>query len=119
MDVGRWARESIILRGSRPIDPDEALEQRLSEQKDRDAQMSQGKDQRRDRGKEKQAVKKEEREGEVPRGSEAAQSDVFPESEGAGLSTYNDVPSGNGEQARSKEEDRYGFLYPISEAERH
>ena len=124
MDIGHWGRESIILRDAKPIDPDAELEKRISDRA-REVRMSHGgesgvagKDKRRDKGKGKKGRRDEEREEEATRGAEAAQNDLLP-SERAGLSTYNDIPSGNGERARSKEEDHYGFLYSISEADRH
>ena len=41
--------------------------------------------------------------------------------DGEPLSTYSDVPSGsaNGDQPRPKQEDHYGFLYSMSEQDKH
>ena len=133
MDIGQWGRQSIILRDARPIDPDEALEKRLTAGRGAGGlQLGEGvgKDRRKDKEKGKGKGKAKRKEGdsegernggqEVVRGAEAAQNDVSPSPmDGAGLSTYNDIPSGNGERVRVREEDHYGFLYSISEADRH
>ena len=129
MDVGDWGRQSIILRDARPIDPDLALEQRLSAKRGAvglQLGAGVGKDRRKDKGKGKGKGKEEGRAGErnggqeVVRGAEAAQNDVSASPmDGAGLSTYRDIPSENGERGRVREEDHYGFLYSISEADRH
>lgn len=127
MEFGHF-RQSIILKDAKRLDPDEQLEKRLSDRaRGSDMAQSDGKDKR--KGKDERRGKWEEEEAEVSRGAEAevwgaevevtgAHNDVS-SSEGAGLSMSNDVPSGNGERARSKEEDHYGFLYSISEADRH
>ena len=127
MELGHF-RESIILRGAKRIDPDEELEKRMSDVSRGGGATGGGgrggakeKDKKKEKGKGKGKGKKEGK-GES-RGAEAASglgphNDVS-SSEGAGLSTYNDIPSGNGERARPKEEDHYGFLYSISEADRH
>ena len=128
MDVGAWGRQSIILRDARPIDPDAALEKRLTAERGIGGlQLGEGvgKDRRRDKGKskgkrkEKEAASLERNGGDISRGAEAAHNDISPSSEEGGLSTYNDISSGNGKGARVREEDRYGFLYSISEADRH
>ena len=123
IEFGQWGRQSIILRDARPIDPDEAIEKRLSAERGLQLGAGVGKDRRKDKGKgKKKKREKEEEEGEregeeMARGAEAAQNDMSLEE--AGLSTYGDVPSGNGEGVRVREEDHYGFLYSISEADRH
>ncbi len=120
IEFGQWGRQSIILRDARPIDPDEAIEKRLSAERGLQLGAGVGKDRRKDKGKGKKKKREEEgeREGEeMARGAEAAQNDMSLEE--AGLSTYGDVPSGNGEGVRVREEDHYGFLYSISEADRH
>ena len=115
MDVGHWSRDSIIIRSTKALDPDEEIEKKISD-RERVAQLSRGgagKDKRREKGK----GKRKEKAGETSKGAEATQDDVSLSEEGE--STYNDIPSRNGEQARTKEEDHYGFLYSISEADRH
>lgn len=114
MDVGHWSRDSIIIRSAKSLDPDEEIEKKLLD-RERLAQQSRGgvgKDKRREKGKGKR------KESEASRGAEATQHDTSL-SEGADMSTYGDVPSRNGEQVKTKEEDHYGFLYSISEADRH
>ena len=125
MDVGHWGRQSVILRDARPIDPEAALEKRMTAERGLQLGEGVGKDRRKDKGKGKKGKWKEgvgegKRNGgeEVVRGAEAAQNDASP-MEGAGLSMHKDIPRGNGERVRVREEDHYGFLYSISEADRH
>ena len=122
MEFRRWERESIILKGTKRIDPDEQLERRLSDRRGVGVEASDGlwKDKRKEREKGKGKGKVGEKEGEAaaPRVSAAVGGDTHNDeaaSGGGGLSTYNDIPSGNGETARPKVEDHYGFLHSISE----
>lgn len=120
MEIGHWSRDSIIIRSAKSLDPDEEIERKISD-RERVAQLNRGgagKDKRREKGKGKR--KEKEKETEVSsRGAEAVLQDDVSLGEEAALSTYNDIPGRNGEQARLKEEDHYGFLYSISEADRH
>lgn len=126
MEFGHF-RESIILKDARRVDPDEELEKRLSLREGRGTEMADGGA----RGKRKREVKKDKEQWKGigsedqkgvrgPRGAEAAAGGAHKKSsEGAGLSAYNDIPSENGDTARSKEEDHFGFMYSVSEADRH
>lgn len=123
MEFGHF-RESIILRGAKRIDPDEEIEKRMSQRrKDRNSgpenELKHGRDRKSDKGAE---VKEDGPEAEErPRGAEAAgvgrvshtHEDLEPSSPLSGM------PGSNGQRARPREEDHYGFLYSMSEADSH
>ena len=128
MEISRWGsgRESVILKGTRQIDPELQLEKALSDRRGADVETSDGVGEGKRRGeREKGKGRVVEKGSETePRGTEVAavgggHGDTPAASEGAGFSTYNDVHSENGESARPKLEDHYGFLHSISEADRH
>lgn len=109
-------RESIILKVAKPIDPEEELEKRLAH-KERVMNTTDGsgtsKKKVKDKGQWKGIGSQDQK---WARGTEAAaHNDVI----SSGVSNYHDIPSENGEGTRSKEEDHYGFMYSMSEADRH
>lgn len=111
-------RESIILKVAKPIDPEEELEKRLaSEGRGRNRTDGSGtsKMKVKDKGDWKGIGSQDQKSARGPRGTEAAgggaRNDV--------MTKYRDIPSENGEGTRSKEEDHYGFMYSMSEADRH
>lgn len=123
MEFGHF-RESIILKDARRVDPDEELEKRLREGRSRNMADggARGRRKREVKDKEKwKGIGSEDQKGvRGPRGAEAAAGGAHKKSSGgAGMSSYNDIPSENGDTARSKEEDHFGFMYSMSEADRH
>ena len=124
MEIRRWdgGRESVILKGTKRIDPDKQLEERLADRRGAGVETSdgEGKSKRRGVEKEKGRLVGEKGSETAPRGTGSGHSDTAAAaSGGADFSTYNDVHSENGESARPKVEDHYGFLHSISEADRH
>lgn len=118
-------RESIILKAAKAIDPEEELEKRLANV-GRGADRSDGagtskmkaKDRAKDKGNWKGIGSQDQKWARGPRGTEAAGGGTHNDVIGVGVPTH-DIPSVNGEGNRSKEEDHYGFMYSISEADRH
>lgn len=112
-------RESIILKVAKPIDPEEELEKRLAH-KGRSMNTTDGsgtsKMKVKDKGQWKGIGSQDQKWTRGARETGAAtHNDVI----SSGVSNYHDIPSENGEGTRSKEEDHYGFMYSMSEADRH
>ena len=110
------------MKGTKRIDPDKQLEERLSDRRGAGMETSDGvgKGKRRGVEKEKGRLVGEKGSETAPRGTGGGHSDTAAAaSGGADFSTYNDVHSENGESARPKVEDHYGFLHSMSEADRH
>ena len=126
MEIGKELghfRESIILRGARKIDPDAELEQKISvKEEDRTQPTPSGSHGSKGKGKEKgkekgKAVVKQVTIAEKPPSVEEEER----EEEGGGAVGVSMSADGseNGQVERPRSEDRYGFLYSISEADLH
>ena len=129
MEIGKEMghfRESIILRGARRIDPDAELEQKISVKeegtqsttsashgsKGKEKSREKGKGDGKEKGKGKAAVK------QVTIAGKPSSVEEGEGGEAAGVTMSADG-SENGQAERSREEDRYGFLYSVSEADQH